>query len=344
MRNIVIDLERLKYPNTGLYSFCKDLGRELINKNKDFDLELYLPKGNEALFNTKKYFFTKSIDKFVNPKRNTSWHLTNQLAYTGNLNCNNLLTIHDLNFLIEKKNNPKKIKIYLDKIQKNINKCDYIVCISNFVLNQVTQNFRVENKNISVIYNGCSLTKYPEFSSPKYNPKSNFFFSIGTILKKKNFHVLSALLINNENELIIAGSIIDKNYYSEIISYAKKIGVEKRVHIIGTISEEEKYWYYNNCEAFVFTSLAEGFGLPVIEAMKLGKPVYLSKLNSLPEIGSDLAFYFDGFDPESMLQTLNNSIPTTLDKHFSSKIISHANQFTWEKAAVSYLEKYKEMV
>ena len=122
MRNIVIDLERLKYPNTGLYSFCKDLGRELINKNKDFDLELYLPKGNEALFNTKKYFFTKSIDKFVNPKRNTSWHLTNQLAYTGNLNCNNLLTIHDLNFLIEKKNNPKKIKIYLDKNQKNINK------------------------------------------------------------------------------------------------------------------------------------------------------------------------------------------------------------------------------
>ena len=56
-----------------------------------------------------------------------------------------------------------------------------------------------------------------------------------------------------------------------------------RVIIAGPVSADDKNWYYANCEAFAFPSLAEGFGLPVIEAMNHGKPVFLSRLTALPE-------------------------------------------------------------
>jgi glycosyltransferase involved in cell wall biosynthesis len=123
---------------------------------------------------------------------------------------------------------------------------------------------------------------------------------------------------------------------------AQKHGCADRVTITGTISEYDKAWYYKNCEAFVFPSLAEGFGLPVIEAMHFGKPVFLSKFTSLPEIGGDAAFYFNNFEPEHMLHVLQEGLKEFDDKDLSSKAMAHAEQFDWQKTAQQYLKLYKE--
>jgi glycosyltransferase involved in cell wall biosynthesis len=341
MTDVVIDFERLKNPNTGLYSFCKDLGNELIKNKENLDLTFYIPKKEETLFNNKVFFYNP-IHKILKPKTSNLWHLTHQGSkFGGN---KNILTIHDLNFLIEKKDNPEKIKSSLSKIQKNINRSEKIICISKFVANQIYDYLDLKNKTVEVIYNGCSLNEFPNFDSPNYRPKSKFLFSIGTVFRKKNFHVLSNLLVNNDFELVIAGILSDKSYIDEIISVAKANGVLDRLHLVGAITEPEKYWYYNNCTAFVFPSIAEGFGLPVVEAMRLGKPVFLSKLNSLPEVGGDHAFYFENFEKQNMIQTFEQAIPSFENKELKQKIIQHSNQFSWETAAKRYIEIYKLMI
>jgi glycosyltransferase involved in cell wall biosynthesis len=134
---------------------------------------------------------------------------------------------------------------------------------------------------------------------------------------------------------------VETPYKDKIMEEAQKHGCADRVTITGTISEYDKAWYYKNCEAFVFPSLAEGFGLPVIEAMHFGKPVFLSTHTSLPEIGGAAAFYFKTFEPEHMQQVLRDGLQEFQDKNLAQKTIEHAEQFDWQNTARQYLELYE---
>jgi glycosyltransferase involved in cell wall biosynthesis len=109
------------------------------------------------------------------------------------------------------------------------------------------------------------------------------------------------------------------------------------------VTEEDKYWYYKNCTAFTFPSLAEGFGLPVVEAMYFGKPLFLSSHTCLPEIGGDLAYYFDrDFDPEDMRAVFENGM-NRYNQELGIRLRQRACDFSWEKCAASYLKIYREL-
>jgi glycosyltransferase involved in cell wall biosynthesis len=95
-----------------------------------------------------------------------------------------------------------------------------------------------------------------------------------------------------------------------------------------------------NCEAFVFPSISEGFGLPVLEAMFFGKPVILSTYTSLPEIGGSAAFYFQNFEAEHMQQVLLNALDDYKKENRSNEIRRRALLFDWEESAKQYLQVY----
>ena len=101
---------------------------------------------------------------------------------------------------------------------------------------------------------------------------------------------------------------------------------------------------YENCEAFLFPSLTEGFGLPVIEAMSFGKPVFLSNSSSLPEIGGSEAFYWDSYEVDHMLSVFNHGMKAKNDGEFAAKVKSWANHFTWEASASKYLNLYSRLL
>src|SRR5690606_9695836 len=131
-----------------------------------------------------------------------------------------------------------------------------------------------------------------------------YFYSIGDFLEKKNFHSLVRMMKEiPDYELILSGS--NKKVYGDFIrSLIAELRLEDRVILTGRVSEEEKQYYIQNSEAFLFPSIGEGFGLPPIEAMAFGKPVFLSNQASLPEIGADAAFYWEDFDPIYMKEFL----------------------------------------
>ncbi len=333
---VYIDVERMKYKNIGLYTFCNELIKSLSNKNsyKYFgfidNVCSIKPKWYQKLFGVK-----------VLP--GSVWHATHQdTDYLPSGNTKIVLTIHDLNFLYTNKSEKKKLK-KLYKVQKLVDRSSAIVVISNYVLNDVKNHIELKGKPISVIYNGTEIVDH-DISNITIK-EENFLFTLGTVVPKKNFHVLLSILVNTDYTLLIAGILPDSNYLALIKDEAKKLGVTKQLKILGPVSEEEKQWYYTNCKAFLFPSLSEGFGLPVIEAMRYGKPVFCSNLTSLPEIGGDQAYYFESFNKEHMQNVfLEGMIDFNTKPNKAQEIISWSSRFTWEKTALAYEAIYKSIV
>lgn len=346
----VMDCERMKYANTGLYHYCLQLGKAIEhNLQNDESLKLYVRAATAPDFGDGFSLINQqSLHKFFMPIPNgvNVWHCTyqgsNYFPYRKGLPV--VLTIHDLNFLYDEFKSAAKQKRYIKKLEKKIKRASHIVAISHFVLNDVKTHFNVDQKSCSVIYNGCNIssTTVPELA-PSKQPATPFLYTIGTVVDKKNFHVLPPLLVDNDWQLIISGIIQSEDYKEKIIREAEKFGVENRLVFTGAITEAEKYWYLQHCEAFIFPSIAEGFGLPVVEAMYFGKPVILSTHTSLPEIGGDVAYYFTDFFPENMQKILAQSLLHYKSKNPVEKIKQRAAMFNWDTAAREYLKIYRSL-
>ncbi|HEX7844444.1 MAG TPA: glycosyltransferase family 1 protein [Chitinophagaceae bacterium] len=351
MQRIIFDCERMKFPDTGLYHYCLNLGRYL-EKNISLlneQLFFYTPAGGQSWsFNSSNHITQNSLHKFVMPQLNDYdiWHATYQCTNYmpfRNRKIKVVLSIHDLNFLYDEKKTETKRQKYLRHLQALINRADAIVCISEFSRKDVLKHCDTGNKPIHVIYNGTNMLAAPRLNSNSYKPKRPFLFSIGVINRKKNFHVLLPLLQQNTMELLIAGKPDDGDYLSFINRQSRELGVESNVRLLGPVTETEKSWYFNNCRAFAFPSVSEGFGLPVTEAMSCGKPLFLSDRTVLPEIGGDVSFYFRDFNPDHIRQVFDNGMEQYKHRRLSEQIKERGRNFNWHLSAQKYLDVYRSL-
>ena len=112
-----------------------------------------------------------------------------------------------------------------------------------------------------------------------------------------------------------------------------------------SISDAQKAWAFAHCAGFLFPSWTEGFGLPPIEAMQFGKPVFLSRLTSLPEIGGDAADYFDSFEPAAMRSVVQQGLQRmATEPGRADAIRQHAARFDADRAAAEYLAYYRRLL
>lgn len=345
--NIVFDCERVKHPNTGLHTFCSQLGAAMINTvdNQD-NLSFFVAPKNIGFLGQEQSYIKQCFYHKLFPARLQGlniWHATHQLSeYSGgDSKTKKVLTVHDLNYLYTK-DSLATIAKYSKKHQRILDTADCIVAISQYVKRDILEHLDVKGKDVKVIYNGYEVREYPDFNSPQYKPQRPFIFALGTVVYKKNFHVLPALLRDNDYELIIAG--VKSDYVEKIEEFAKFYNVSDRVKFLGAISDKQKYWYLKNCTTFAFPSLTEGFGLPVMEAMHFGKPVFLSNRTSLPEIGGKYAYYFNDFTPEHMRDVFIKGMEDYKINDRTSEIIRHAASFSWETCARNYYDIYKSLL
>lgn len=126
----------------------------------------------------------------------------------------------------------------------------------------------------------------------------------------------------------------------------EQLGLKDRIFIPGKIDDLEKQYYLQNCEAFVFPSLREGFGIPPIEAMRFGKPVFISNNTSLPEIGGEHSFYWDHYEPRYMAKVLEDGLKKyhTEFEFYNQWYIKRAQSFSWNSTAKLYLEVYRSLL
>lgn len=354
MYNIILDCDLMRYRDSGLYHYCLNLGRyvkKALDKEQEGRISFYVPSGEKKSFgrDAGSIIERKWHQKLFKPFLWDCdiWHAPFQsgriIVSQKNTRVKVLLTIHDLNCLHEDKPDKERVES-LQKTQRLIDRADSIVCISHHCKKDVLTHLDVKNKPVYVIHNGTHHVTVPPLMPTGYKPSRPFIFTIGYVNRKKNFHTLVPLLKNTEFDLIIAGKLDEPDYVNKMRIQAKKLGVLERLHLLGPVSEEDKAWYFKNCLAFILTSLAEGFGAPVVEAMKFGKPMFLSNLTSLPEIGADVAFYFHSFEPSHMQTVFKQGIIEYQKNGLAGRIIKRGNEFDWEEKAIDYIKVYSSLL
>lgn len=268
------------------------------------------------------------------------WHVTSQMSYfpyyaPGTIK---LLTVHDLNFLVEKKG--IHMLKHLWRLRLKVALSDYVTSISEFS-KTVLHDYVPAADNVQVIYNGISDMSQTDEKRPAFaDGDDKFFFALGQILEKKNFQKLVPMMhFLPGYKLFICGD--DRFPYAAKLRQIIEEKGEGRVVLAGTITNEEKKWLYKHCQAYFFPSTLEGFGIPGIEALQMGAQVFASQKGSLPEILADNAFYFDSFDPEKMAATVKHGLESPKDVE---KMKRHAATFSYDTYTNKYISLYKQLL
>jgi glycosyltransferase involved in cell wall biosynthesis len=352
MKKIILDCDLMRHPDSGLYHYCLNLGnyvQKLLEQDGSAGMSFYIPPAEAKSFGAGARCIVekKSIWNFFHPFRAHCdiWHApfqSGRIVPANNRKIKVLLTIHDLNCLHEDKT-AKERRLSLQHTQKLIDRADALVCISHHCRKDVMDNLDTGNTPVYVIHNGTHQVNEPPENPSGYRPSKPFLFTMGYVNRKKNFHTLVPLLQKNNVELVVAGKLDEPDYIEGMKKHAAKIGVNDRLKILGPVPEGDKAWYFKNCMAFMLPSLAEGFGAPVVEAMKFGKPLFLSNITSLPEIAGDAAFYFKTFEAGHMQTVFHEGMNEYRKNGLAQKIIGRGRQFNWEQKAIEYIKVYKSM-
>lgn len=354
MKNVFLESHNIKNPYNGFGQFNHHLIKGLYNANiSDFKMTLHakdissLKKEYQEYYDYKKYRSLSRKPLFRIRKKYDVWHCLNQnIKIEPYHNIPYVLTVHDVNFIDEVSSdlNHDINKRFIDKL----NRSSAITYISEFAKASTHKHFKVPNVPEYVIYNGNPIQEVLTIDKYKMKPVTNkpYLFFIGGLTKRKNVHTLVNMLAHlPDYDLVLAGDDSDSYAKTTLADAINKTKLNNRVHCIGKINAEEKQFYLQHCTAFVFPSLLEGFGLPPIEAMRFGKPVFLSNLTSLPEIGGEHAFYWDNFDPESMAAIVNSGMQRFQENQafYEKEYINRAMTFNWDTAALEYAQVYRSL-
>jgi len=299
------------------------------------------------VFTYRKYHSISRHKAFRIKKKYDLWHCLNQnIKIEPFFNTPYLLTVHDVHFATQ---TPPHQKCALrDRFPQKLKRSTAIVYISEFAKKDTHAHFNVPDVPQYVIYNGNTITAtdLPKGFVPKQLPKHRFLFSIGAFSERKNFMSLVAMLtLLPEYDLVLAGDN-STEYAKKLKALAKKIGVAHRLYLTGKIEDIAKKYYLQHCEGFVFPSLREGFGIPPIEAMAFGKPIFISNNTSLPEIGGEHSFYWENHSPQHMAEVVKGGMKKyALKKDFYTKwYTSRAKSFDWNETAKQYIEVYQSIL
>jgi glycosyltransferase involved in cell wall biosynthesis len=349
-KTVFLETHNLKNKATGLGTFNYELIKGLSQLEFN-NLDLLLNSKNPEIlksefgekFKYKKYTDLSRYSLFRTRKKYDLWHSMNQNSKVEPYHVNKyLLTIHDVNFVeeISSDMNHKVNKLFLKKLEK----ANAITYVSEFAKKQTHQYFKVPNIPEYVIHNGNPITTILDTSGFASNvPIDNpFLYSIGDFLERKNFISIVKMMVHiTDFNLIISGNN-NKEYGFEIVKFIQDNNLQNRVFLTGKVDDVAKQYYLSNCHAFLFPSIREGFGLPPIEAMRFGKPIFLSDKTSLPEIGGEHCYYWDNFDPENMKTVLFDGLNHFFNNQIKMEtfIKERAESFNWKTAASDYLKVY----
>lgn len=310
---ILIDLSILRHPWCGLGQIAMSYGQWYAAHPETIvegcEVTLLVPKAFVGAFGDKvDYLEARDIYRLLPclMPHYDLWHSIHQMSpfRPSSRSTRRIVTIHDVNFIYEKRG--AKRQKYTHRLQRECDSADEICFISRFAQKDTAKHINIGDKPQYVIYNGvATLTEGPQEPVAQASDGTPFMLSIGVLKAKKNLHTLLPMMdLMPGFRLIIAGD--DSDTYAQQLR--DQLPQHPNVSIVGTVSNEQRRWLYAHCSALLFPSLSEGFGLPIIEAMQWGKPVFCSDRTSLPEIGSTHAFYFTDFEPESMAAVVKRGL------------------------------------
>lgn len=275
------------------------------------------------------------------PQHYDLWHSLHQLnknkppAGTGQ----RLVTVHDLNYLYGR--NGWSTWRHHRRTQALMARTDRVIAISQHTASDVRKHLGWTGP-IDVILRGARpFAGGPQEPLPGWPAEGGkpFLFHLSRMSPSKNPQaILGMAKVWPEMDFLLCGPPADD---AKALQRANRL---PNVHFRLGITDGHKAWAYAHCAGFLFPSLTEGFGLPPIEAMHFGKPVFLARRTCLPEIGGDAADYFDDFEPLSMRRVVEAGLHAAQQHGHAARVAAHAAQFDWDTAAGAYLALYRRLL
>ncbi|PWL39841.1 glycosyltransferase family 1 protein [Flagellimonas aquimarina] len=342
---IVINARFLTQPITGVQRFAVEISRILKKKlpNKVHFvthpgvIHLDLSKELDAeVIGFNKSHIWEQIDLYLYLIRKKK-PLLISFGYTGPLFYNNqIVSIHDMAFKYYRETFSKSFSaLYNFLVPKIAKKCLHVITVSESAKKELIQELDIPSEKITVVYNGLSDV-FKAKGQPLPN-KDRYILTVSSHHPRKNYQRLLeafSLLENKSIKLFVIGNEI--KHFSQSLEN-KDFDYGKRVKFLKNISDEKLSAYYENAELFVFPSLYEGFGIPVIEAMSKNIGCVVSDIPVFREITGGSVIFVDPKKVESILKGIEAGL--ILDKKEIDYKIS--NKFSWETSAGKVLELIK---
>jgi len=371
---IGIDISQVVYEGTGVSRFTKGLINTILKYDRNNEWVFFFsslrrslqPEIKDAI--SKKHYslvkrkfppkllaglFIKIGFNVESINKSLDWFITSDWAEIPSLKTKKATIVHDLVYLRFPSLVEKTIKnTQIDRLNRVKNESSLIFADSESTKNDLMELLKIDKKKITVNYPGVDVKKPSndqiKRTLVKYKFNKPFILTVGKIEPRKNLsRLLDAYkqLKNVEAELLIVGA---KGWDSKDVSINRLINTEKgskKIRFLGFVEDNELYSLYASCLFFVYPSIWEGFGYPVVEAMKLGIPVATSSTSSLMEIAKDAALLFNPFNVEEIKNAIIKLInDEKLKRALVNKAYVQVEKYTWKNyydKMMATLAKYK---
>lgn len=263
---------------------------------------------------------------------------------------NAIVVVHDLGYRHIPASSPREwlTRLVIRLIHWwTLSRANRIVCVSNYTLMEVISFAPWVKNKVEVIYNGFNDLTVNKFVKPNI-PEGPFFLFTGVLKKRKNILKVIKAFEEFKNKtglphiLVLAGRKDDATLVSKAINVNK---YHDDIICLGYVSDDELAYLYRNTTCFVFPSLLEGFGMPILEAMNAGAPVITSNIGAMKEVAGGAAYLVDPHSIQSISIAMEKLV---LDFGFRENLIGlgfkRARQFSWKKAGKSYITLIHETV
>jgi glycosyltransferase involved in cell wall biosynthesis len=362
---IGIDISQIVYEGTGVSRFTKGLIEAILKydninewvfffsslrENLDVGIEKKIENKGHKLIKWKLpptllSFLWNDLHHFPPSLPDLDWFITSDWTEPPLPDMKKATVIHDLAYV----RYPETVHETIRKTQeKRLNwvkkESQMIFADSESTKNDLVELLSFPNKHILVNYPGVEILKpsknHIEDVLKKHElTNTEFILTVGKLEPRKNFERLIQAyqkLHNPEIQLVIVGP----EGWNNLKNLKSQMS---NVKILGLVSDEELYSLYSSCLIFVYPSLWEGFGYPLIEAMQLGAPSACSKTSSLAEIGDKAVLFFNPEDTDDIAKKMGELVNSnTLRNSLESKGKERSKAFTWEKYYNTMIEGLQE--
>lgn len=268
-----------------------------------------------------------------------------------------VVTVHDLAIYSNPSWFPSQIFSTRLLVPQALRRAKRVIAVSQFTKQELKNIFNVPSKKITVVYEGVSTEKIDLKDKNidvrrKFGLPSKYLLFVGTLESRKNLPGLidayAALLKTKPNllaslPLVLAGGIGFNG--DDVLEKIRGLGLQHEVRYIGYVTHNEKLNLMAHATAFVFPSLHEGFGLPVLEAMNLGTPVVTSNITALPEVVANAALQLDPQNTAEIAAGIERILTDAkLRRQLTAAGLQRAKAFSWQTAARETIGVYKSLV
>ena len=359
------------YHGTGIGTYTDNLISQMINLdlNDEFTLfcsakynsyydknntHIIFSSGRNGTFYEKYYFPNKllknNIDLYHIPQNGIGFEFTSGVT--------TVVTIHDLiPYIIPETVGKGYLERFLRDMPNIIYNSDAILTVSEYSKRDILKffSFYPEEKIFvtplaaNSIFKPLNKKECLSYVSKTYNIDTPYILYLGGFSSRKNaFGIIKAFnkiykSLNKPYKLLLGGSLKDEG--NKIFEYVKNNNLSDKIIFCGYVEDNILPVLYSGCDAFIYPSLYEGFGLPLLEAMSCKAPVITSNISSIPEVTGDAAILINPFksdELESSIVTLLND--DSLKLKYSEKGYKRSLEFSWKNTAQKTLESYKSIV